>query len=423
MKFWKPASALFMSAMLVTTTGCSNDNGAEASGDLDGTTITVGIWHGNDTEEAAREEVFSSFEEKTGINVDVRVYTDFETQLKTDLVGGTAPDVFYVDAFLAPSLIAEGVLTPLDDFIANTEGFDVEDFYVPALEAFQGTDGGQYGLPKDLSTLGLFYNERLLEEAGVSPDDIPTEAADLPAFLADLQEKLPEGVVAGLTTAELSRHMFMLQANGTNVADDEGYAVLTEADQLEYLQMLIDAYQDGIIQRPVDLGHGWSGDSFGSESAAIMIEGNWAIAHIQQNFPDVEFGTREVPTMAGHSGSMMFTVSYAMNAASENQEAAWEFINYVTGTEGMTTAADIASLIPSRQSSSEELDLENHELLAPFAAAASYATPWQKGTTLSIIFREYNNLLPVALTGEMTLEEAMNAAEEAANRDISTQLR
>ena len=398
------------------------DDGEEAPAEglspYAGQTVTVGIWAGSDAEIATRPEFFAAFTAQTGIYVEERIYTEFETQLRTDLIGGTAPDVFYVDSFLFPELQREGVLVRMNDFIANTPGFNQDDFYQGVLSAFMTDDGGVYGLPKDFSTLGLFYNIGLLEEAGFTPDDIPDEMADMPAFLRELQAGLPDGVVAGATTADLARHVFVLQANGTPIVDAEGFAVLTEDGQLEYLQMLVDAFQEGLVQRPADLGNDWSGDSFGLENVALMIEGNWAIAHVQQNFPDVEFGARELPTMAGNQGTMVFTVCYAINAASNQQGAAWEFVNFATGTEGMAIMAGGASLIPSRATTAAILDLPNNAIMAPFVAGGAYATPWQHGVTLSIILREYNNLLPAALSGDMTLLEAMEEAMRVANNDI-----
>jgi multiple sugar transport system substrate-binding protein len=382
-----------------------------------GQTVSVGIWAGSDAEIATRPAFFEAFTAETGIYVEERVYTDFETQLRTDLIGGTAPDVFYVDSFLFPELQHEGVLVRMNDFIANTPNFNQDDFYQGVLSAFMTDDGGVYGLPKDFSTLGLFYNIGLLEGAGFTPDDIPDAMADMPAFLAELQAGLPDGVVAAATTADLARHVFVLQANGTSIVD-EGLAVLDGDDQLEYLQMLVDAFHDGLVQRPADLGNDWSGDSFGLENVALMIEGNWAIAHVQQNFPDVDFGARELPTMAGQQGTMVFTVCYAINAASDQQGAAWEFVNFATGTEGMAIMAGGASLIPSRATTAEILDLPNNEIMAPFVAGGAYATPWQHGITLSIILREYNNMLPAALSGDMTLREAMEEAMRVANNDI-----
>ena len=398
------------------------ENGTEGLSPYAGQTVTVGIWAGSDAEQATRPYLFDAFTEATGIYVEERVYTEFETQLQTDLIGGTAPDVFYVDSFLFPTLQDQGVLTNMSDFIANTPNFNQDDFYAGVLSAFTSSSGDVYGLPKDFSTLGLFYNENLLAEAGLTPEDIPNDMAGMPAFLRELEAGLPEDVIPGVIAGELARHVFVLEAGGESIVDEDGLAVLDEAGQLEYLQLLVDAFQEGLVARPADLGNDWSGDSFGLENVAVMIEGNWAIAHVQQNFPDVEFGTRELPTMNDELGTMVFTVSYSINAASNQHGAAWEFVNFATGTEGMAIMAGGASLLPSRTSVAEELGLMDNEILAPFAAAGSYATPWQHGTTLPIILREYNNFLPSALSGEMTLLEAMREAMRVANNDIETHL-
>lgn len=425
-KFIKPAVAVMTTAMLLATAACGSDDSKKdaANGDKKAQTITVGSWKGSEAEAATYDKLLEAFTEKTGIKVEKRIYNDYATQLQTDLIGGTAPDVFYVDVSEAPALIEQGVLEPLDSYIDKTEDFNVEDFYKPAYEGFTGTDKKQYGVPKDNSTLGLFYNENLFKEAGVDPATIPTEATEWPKFLKDLQAKLPKGKQAFVSTAELSRHMSVMQVNGTSIVDEEGYAVLSKDDQLEYLQMYVDAFKnDKTINTAKDLGQGNSGDSFGTEAAAIMLEGNWGVANLQQNFPDVKFGTLEHPTLGGKKASMMFTVSYSMNAQSEKKDAAWEFINYVTSTEGMKLWAEGAGVIPSRTSVTESMKLQDNELMAPFIAAADYATTWSNGPTLPIIMREYNNMLPAAIKGEMSLKDAMKKAETTANKDIKTQIK
>ncbi|MFS0784037.1 ABC transporter substrate-binding protein [Bacillus sp. 1P06AnD] len=423
-KFIKPAVAAMASAMLLATAGCSSDGNKEkASADEKAKTITVGSWKGSEAEVATYDQLLEAFTKKTGIKVKKRIYNDYATQLQTDLIGGTAPDVFYVDVSEAPALIEQGVLEPLDSYIDKTKDFDSEDFYKPAYDGFKGTDKKQYGIPKDNSTLGLFYNETLLKQAGVDPSTLPTEATEWPEFLKNLQSKLPKGKQAFVSSPELSRHMHVLQVNGTKIVDKDGYAVLSKSNQLEYLQMYVDAYKNKTINSAKDLGQGNSGDSFGVEAAAIMLEGNWGVANLQQNFPDVKFGTAEHPTIGGKKASMMFTVSYSMNAHSDKKEAAWEFIKYVTGTEGMKLWAEGAGVIPSRTSVTEDMNLKDNALMAPFIAAADYATTWQNGPTLPIIMREYNNMLPAALKGEMSLKEAMKKAEASANKDIKTQIK
>ena len=400
--------------------------GAEPTDDFDwrayeGSTVTIGIWGGSDAEVATRPELFAAFYELTGITVEERIYADFMLNLQADLIGGIAPDLFYVDANVFPSLHADGVLTNLDSFISDTPDFNLGDFYSGVLGAFQ-YEGSVYGIPKDFSTLGLFYNEALLAEAGLTPEDIPSEMADMPAFLEELAAGLPADVTPGVIQAGLARHVFALEAGGASIMDADGFASLDQPTQLDYMQLLVDSYQAGHLATPADLGDGWSGDSFGLENVAIMIEGNWAVAHVRQNFPEVGFGVRELPTMNGNEGSMVFTVAWAINAASNNHGPAWLFMNYVNGEEGMAIMAGGASLLPSRMSVAKHLDITNDPIMAPFAAAGAYATPWQHGINLPILYNAYGNYFPAALSGDLTLEEAMQRIMDAANHEIETHM-
>ena len=388
----------------------------------EGATITIGTWHGNDTEEESLNAVIATFTEKTGIAVERRDYTDINTQLQTELAGGTAPDVFYVNLGMAQPLIESGALASLDNFIAGTPEFDQDDFFAPALGAFS-SGGSVYGLPKDMSTLGLIYNVRLLEEAGFTAADIPDTMEEFAVFLRELNDALPDGVIAADINGELSRHMFAIEAGGTSIIDADQNVTLTDASQLNYLEILVDLYQDGVVQRPSDLGIGWSGDTLGTEAVAMSIEGNWVLGHLANNFGDIEFGTRELPTVNGQNGSMMFTVAWGMNANASNQGAAWKFIHFITGTEGMAEWAGPVGVIPTRASAVELLNFDTNVLLAPFAAAASYATPEQLGTVYGIVATEYNNFFGAALTGEMTLPEAMERAEDVSNSEIDIHMR
>lgn len=383
----------------------------------EGETVTIGIWGGSEAEVATRPELYDAFYELTGITVEERVYADYMLNLTADLIGGIAPDVFYVDSSEFPGLYADGVLANLDEFIVNTPDFNQEDFYTPLMDAFR-VDGSVYGIPKDFSTLGLFYNETLLAEAGLSSEDIPSDMAEMPAFLEELAVGLPDGVTPGVIQAELARNLFVFESNGTPLIDEEGFAVLDQADQLEYMQLLVDAYQAGHLATPSDLGDDWSGDSFGLENVAIMIEGNWAIGHLSQNFADVHWGVQELPTMNGNQGSMAFTVSWSMNAVSDNQGPAWLFMNYVNGTQGQRIMAEGATLLPSRVSVAEEMDIDNDPDLGVFAAAGAYATPWQLGVNLPILYNTYGNYFPGALSGELTLQEAIERIMEVANGEI-----
>ncbi|MEX2104657.1 MAG: ABC transporter substrate-binding protein, partial [Bacilli bacterium] len=49
---------------------------------------------------------------------------------------------------------------------------------------------------------------------------------------------------------------------------------------------------------------------------------------------------------------------------------------------------------------------------------ASYATPWQAGTTLPTVTTNFNNQFVSAYLDQASLEDAMKLAQETANKEI-----
>jgi multiple sugar transport system substrate-binding protein len=149
------ASMLFTGALA----GCSSDETSKEGADGEKVEVTLAGWGGNPTEEKLLKQTIEDFEAKhPKIDVKLEVITEqYMDVIKTRLIGGEGPDVFYLDAFEAPGLIETGVIEPLDEYV--TEDFDVEDFEKPLLEAFISEDK-TYGFPKDYSTLARSFTTK-----------------------------------------------------------------------------------------------------------------------------------------------------------------------------------------------------------------------------------------------------------------------
>ena len=416
---FKKLAAIAMAGMLsISLVACSSSGSDSSKGNGK---VTVGVWNGNQAEEKALTQMINDFEKETGIKVEKKVYTDYQTQLKTDLIGGTAPDVFYLDVNVSPELMDSKVLEPLNQY--TTDEFNVNDIYPNLLAGFKDEEGEVYAMPKDYSSLGVYYNEELLKEAGYSKDDIPTELEKWPEFLKELQSKLPEGKKAAMIDPELARLMGFIEANGPDVVDKEGYSNLSDPKVIEALELVDSLFKNGSTHQAKDLGFGWNGDAFGSEAAAIMIEGNWVVGHLRDNFPNVKYGTLEMPTYKGEKSNILFTVGYAMNKESNNKEDAWQFINYASGEKGMTTWTTGSGTLPTRKSVAESTKVDEDAILKPHIIGAEYGSVWQKGLTLPIVDREFKNYMPAAISGDLTVVEAMKKATETANKDIDAQMK
>ena len=407
-------------ASLVLLTACGGNKEKESGGEKKEEKITIGFWKGDSTaEDKARKTMFDGFTKETGITVEEKVYNDYDTQLMTDLVGGTAPDVFYVDVSNIPSLANQGVLEPLDEYISKSD-IKTEDYYKPLLEAFKYTDDKLYGLPKDYSTLGFYYNEELLKKAGLTPEEVPTSYDELEGFLTKIQKALPD-VTPMVFSPLMARQMYIMKANGGEPVLEDGKANLSDPKVIENLKILTNLYEKGLIKSPADLGDGWAGDTFGRGGAVISDEGGWMVSHMKTNFPDLKYGVKELPKLNNENHNMVFTVSYSINAGSKKKEEAWKFVEYTTRNEVMQEYAETESVLPTKIPVAEAMKIDEDPIMGPFAKAANYATPWQDGINLSLIATNYENMIVSALKGEMKLDEAMKKATESANKDIDQQ--
>lgn len=411
-------STLLLVGALAGCSGKEEEKETVSKPEKDGTEqveITLAGWGSSPEEADLLKQVLVDFETShPNIKVKHEVIADqYMDVIKTRLIGGEGPDVFYLDAFEAPGLIETGVLEPLEDH--TPDDFDVEDFEKPLLEAFQ-KDGVTYGYPKGYSTLALFYNKKMFEEAGVQ---VPTTWDEL----REVSKALTKGqdVYGFGQNPELARTMFIAESKGGEVVVDDK-ANYADAKVVEALQQYVDqALVDKTAAQSNQVGAGWTGEMFGQGKAAMVIEGNWAIPYIENTFPDIDFGTAEVPTIDGEKGTMAFTVAYVMNAASEKKAAAAELITYLTGKEGMETWTSKGFELPSRKSVAEKLGYDQDELRGPLVAGAPYATVWTKGVNLPIILTNFNNQFVSAYLGERPLNEALAEAQETANKEIDNQ--
>lgn len=404
-------AGLVLVMFLILAIACTpKDSGVATDNvNIEGKTVVVGRWGGNDAETAAFKQMVADFTAKTGAVVEERVYSDYNTELQAELIGGSGPDVFYVDAYMAPFYIQQGVLLPL-----SAETFELNAFYPALRDAFE-QDGAYYAVSKDYSTLALYYNKKF-----VNPDDIPSTLEELfsGSYLVDLKASLPENMVAMTYNMDIARNLFMAEANGASIIKDDIFSNMDHASVVENLRHEYEAAFAGKLFTPADLGTGWNGDAFGNERTAIMIEGNWVLGFMEQNFPSVDYGVMEIPTFAGQKGTMVFTVGYGINAKSSAVDVATAFVQYATGKEGMATWTTGAGVLPSREDVALATKVMEDPLKVPHIEGANYATAWQKGTTMDIINVEFQNYMPSYINGTRTLEEALKMAQDEANKTI-----
>ncbi|MBH8560879.1 ABC transporter substrate-binding protein [Nostoc sp. CENA67] len=379
-------------------------------------TVTVKLsgWGGSPIEQKLLKGVIKDFEAQyPTIKVKYEVISDqYMDVIKTRLVGEAAPDVFYLETLEAPLLMSQNVLEPLDIYI--TPEFDLADFKVNLLNSFK-YQNHIYGLPKDYSTLALFYNKKAFAAAGLN--NPPTTWDELRNYSQLLTGKLNRYGLG--ITPELVRQAYKIKAFGGQIVDQNSQAVFASEASLRGLQLVIDQYQkDHSSAQKSDVGTNSGSEMFGQGKVAMVIEGNWAIPYLTETFPQLEFATAEVPTINGKKGTMLFSVAYVMNKQSQHKAEAWKLISYLTGKEGMQKWTGTGFALPTRESVAQKLGYDQDTLRKPLVAGVNYATPWQVGDYPAAIVNNFDNQFVSALLGQQPLKQAMLRAQNAANQQI-----
>jgi multiple sugar transport system substrate-binding protein len=410
---------LFFSLLLVLVACQAGESGApdgSAAGSADGSAAGMEIdeeaisgevrlsgGRSSDAEETLLEETLAAFSEKYP-NIEV-IYEPIASDYATNMIGQFSaqdpPDLFYVGATgEAAPWIEQELLQPLDDYLAGNPEIGLEHFFPGLLAPFQ-REGSTYGLPKDASPLALFVNPDMLAEADV---EIPTTWDEL----TDAAEALTAGDVTGLCLgAEIQRWgAFIYQNGGAIYPDDLTEMTLDSPETVGALDYLLGLHESGAMQTPAEIGATWCGEAFGTEKAAMTMEGNWMVPALENDFPDTPYEMAELPA-GEQQGNLAFTVAYSMGVDSKNKDAAWVLLQYLTGQEGMAKWTSLGLALPAR----DDVDpAANRDALV---AGLEYATAYGFPTDWIDVQDAFNNTLPEVLESGGTGQDIVDAAVAA----------
>ena len=123
------------------------------------------------------------------------VWDDYYTKLQTAVATGNGPDTGVSHVSKLYELEETGVVEPLNDYLDEL-GVDLGELYEQASVDSVTFDGDIYAIPLDTHCEVMYYNLDLLEQAGVSEDEVLaiSSADDFAAILAKCKESLPEDV-------------------------------------------------------------------------------------------------------------------------------------------------------------------------------------------------------------------------------------
>ena len=125
---------------------------------------------GDPAEKAAYEGLVAAFEAKQA-EIDVSlIYVpdqrDYRKRMGADFAAGTPADIVLINYRRYAAFAARGVLEPLAPYLDASNVIKESEFYPELTQPFYW-HGKLMCIPQNLSSLVVYYNKRLFDEAGI----------------------------------------------------------------------------------------------------------------------------------------------------------------------------------------------------------------------------------------------------------------
>jgi multiple sugar transport system substrate-binding protein len=413
------AATVALAASACTTGGYDN-------GDKD--TITLLTHYGNDPLKSGLAKLVDQWNSE---NPDSKVETQavaYEELLQTITVrqtGGQAADIVQAYSLWGGQLAEAHVLDKVPDDVAT----DVRDNYSKAAVGSVTVDDQVLGYPTEVQSYALFYNKKLLADAGITePPRTWAELADAAAKTTTRDDSgnidvAGFGLTSGWDSAVVHPFVSLLQSAGGSYMSEDGKSSAFDSkagrEALELEKQLID---DEVADPSINVLKG-----FPSQKIAMTVNAGWWIGTLKDKMKDDydNIGVVALPGPdKGDKGSLAYGYFTGVNSKSTHKDKAWDFLRWLNAHKGDNGATPMGSFqfsvgtIPGRVSDSEALtgtiDDPNYQ---PFVEALDYAIPEPNPASGQEMKTALQHSIEAVWTGEKSIEEALS--EAAAEADSS----
>jgi sn-glycerol 3-phosphate transport system substrate-binding protein len=340
-------SLVLLLALMFTLAACNNDDGGgedagSGDGESSGEKIQIDFWHAmSGINGDALEDIVDGFNEHSDtVEVEAIYQGSYDDSLsKLRAVGGSdeAPAIVQVFEIGTKYMSEAGYITPMQEFI------DADDFDTSALEenilSYYELDGELYSMPFNTSNAVMFYNKDMFEEAGLDPENPPSTFSEV----AEAAEVLSDDDTYGFTMATIGWFVEQLLANqGALYLDndngrgaDAAEALINSEEGLNIFNWLNEMNEAETFR---NYGSNWDDPRgpFFAEQVGMYLDSTANTAQVIENSP-FEVGSAFIPVADGMDPEGVVVGGASLwitnQVSEEEQEAAWEFVKYMTDAE------------------------------------------------------------------------------------------
>jgi multiple sugar transport system substrate-binding protein len=315
------------------------DSSSKAGGDL-----TVTIWDSN--QQKGLQEIIDDWSKTSGVKAKIQVvdWNNYWTMLEAGATGGTLPDVFWMHSNQAQKYEQNGMLLDLTDKIAKSDKVKLENYYSDIVSLY-AYDGKQYAVPKDIDTIGLWYNKTMFDAAGIAyPDDTWTwDTFYETAKKLTKADKSQYGYSCDTDNNQDSFYNAIYAYGGSVISEDKKKSGFDDPKTIEAMSLFSKMHAEGICPDLKTESENSPDVLLESGKVAMITQGTWMLAAFKSN----EYTSKNCDVAVLPKGpdgtrvSIYNGLGWAAAGNTKNPDAAWSLIEYLGSKEAQLKQAQL----------------------------------------------------------------------------------
>jgi multiple sugar transport system substrate-binding protein len=318
--------------------GAGGATGSAAAGSTySGPAVKLAFWNGwTGGDQPFAKQMIDQFNAqnkgKITVQQNVSQWADFFQKLPAAVQSGNGPDVAVMHIDDIPTQAAQQVIVPIDA-ISNALGLQSSQF-APAVWNAGMYKGKRYGIPIDVHNLGLYYNEDLFHEAGISSP--PTDENSYMDACDKLKSKGIQGswVSPFQFTGAFMFESLLWQFGGDLYSSDVSKATWDSDAGLKALNFMLSLITKGYSPRNVAQDADFN--ALQAKKNALNWQGIWQVPTVRA-LKNTKIGLAPLPKIGSKGGvwgnSHQFVLPRNGSNDPNKQAAARYFIRWFTERE------------------------------------------------------------------------------------------
>lgn len=336
-------------SVLLVTVGCSSGNKkSDDAGTTEKVTLSYMSWDPN--EEKGLRKVADAFEKENPnikINMETTPWEQYWVKMESAAKAGNLPDIVTMHPIASYAFISGGVLMDLDPVIEDSS-LDMANYYEGIVDPYK-LDDSIYAIPKDVTDIGIWYNKKIFDDAGVEYPDETWTWDTLKAAAKKLTDT-EKGIYGFAAPNDYQNGYlsFIYQNQGVTLSEDGTKSEFNNQNTVDALKWWVDfSLTDKSSPTAQQLAENSAYSLLESGRVAMITQGNWMAPQFRDNEYTRENIDAAVLPKGKERATLLNGLGWSISAATKHPKEAKKFLEFLGSKEANEIQASSGVAIPA----------------------------------------------------------------------------